>query len=71
VLTYCRTHGIPCLDLLPEIARAYREVGEPLFYPIDRHLNERGYRVAADAIYAFLREQGALARPVAQRQGSR
>jgi hypothetical protein len=71
VLAYCRAHGIPCLDLLPELARVHREAGEPLFYPIDRHFNERGYRAAADAIYAFLWEQGALGHPVAQRRGSR
>lgn len=60
VLSYCRRHGIPCLDLLPELARVYRSTGEPLYFPIDRHLNASGYRVAADSIYAFLREQGAF-----------
>lgn len=70
VLAYCREQGIPCLDLLPEMARLHRETGEALFYPIDRHFNERGYRAAAEAIYAFLREQGALVQPAAKRRES-
>ena len=70
MLAYCRARAIPCLDLLPEIVRVHRETGEPLFYPIDRHFNERGYRTAADAIYAFLQEQGAFRHP-AQRRVSR
>jgi lysophospholipase L1-like esterase len=71
VLAYCRAHGIPCLDLLPELTRAHRETGAPLFFPIDRHFNAEGYRVAADAIYAFLRGHGVFGGAGTGAQGAR
>ena len=57
VLAYCREQGIPCLDLLPVLSEAWQRDGEPLFFPIDRHLDPRGYRLASDAIAAFLRAE--------------
>lgn len=58
ILAWCREQRMPCLDLLPVLAEAWRREREPLFFPIDRHLDPRGYRLASDAIAAFLREQG-------------
>ena len=62
ILEYCRSRGIPCLDLLPVLSERYDRGGEPLYFPIDRHLNATGSRVAAEAIGAFLEESGVLSR---------
>lgn len=56
VLAYCRKRGIPCLDLLPIVRAAEEASAEPLYFPIDRHLNEAGSAVAARAIADFLLE---------------
>jgi hypothetical protein len=56
IMDYCRRNGITCLDLLPTLAAEYESAHEPLYFPIDRHLNERGTAVAAEAIGAFLEE---------------
>ncbi len=59
---YCAEIGIRCLDLLPVMAAAHeRELG-PLYYPIDRHFTPTGYSLAADAIFDFLVQSGALPR---------
>lgn len=54
ILEYCSEREISCLDLLPVLSGAYERSGEPLYFSIDRHLNERGYRIAAEAIHDFL-----------------
>jgi hypothetical protein len=64
---YCAAHGIPCLDLLPVLERVHRSDGDPLFFPIDRHLTAHGNEAAADAVYGFLVEQGVFGRRTAQR----
>ncbi|MHC4607667.1 MAG: alginate O-acetyltransferase AlgX-related protein [Planctomycetota bacterium] len=56
ILDYCAAHGIPCLDLLPVIEAGYERGGESLYFPVDRHLNETGSAVAAEAIGDFLEE---------------
>ncbi|MGH7287501.1 MAG: alginate O-acetyltransferase AlgX-related protein [Myxococcota bacterium] len=59
VLRYCEQLGISCLDLLPVLSEAYLRDGEPLFFPVDRHLNPRGYRLVGEAIASFLLAEGA------------
>jgi hypothetical protein len=59
ILAWCKARGIRCLDLLPALVAADRE-GGPLYYPIDRHFNPRGYAFAADRIVDFLAAQGAV-----------
>jgi hypothetical protein len=54
ILAYCRDHRIPCLDLLPVLRELYERDGMPLFFGVDRHLNERGTAAAAEAIGGFL-----------------
>jgi lysophospholipase L1-like esterase len=58
VLGYCEEIGIACLDLLPVMSAAWERDGEPLFYPVDRHPNRRGYRLIGDAVAAFLLAEG-------------
>lgn len=48
IFEYCSEIGIRCLDLLPVMASEYEQTGQALFYPIDRHPTEKGYRVAAE-----------------------
>jgi hypothetical protein len=60
IVEYCAEQDIACLDLLPVLSKRYESEREALYFPIDRHLNERGTRVAADAIGAFLEDSGAL-----------
>jgi hypothetical protein len=62
---YCESKGIACLDLLPALSERWQRHGEPLYYPIDRHFNERGTAVAASIIASFLDE--VEARPVSRR----
>jgi hypothetical protein len=54
ILEFCAERGISCLDLLPSLRSAYEASLEPLYFPIDRHLNEAGTAVAAEAIARFL-----------------
>ena len=54
MLRYCEELRIPCLDLLPVLTDAYQQGGEPLFFPVDRHPNPRGYRLIGDTIASFL-----------------
>jgi hypothetical protein len=57
ILEYCRLHQLSCLDLLPDLRDAYTERREPLYFPIDRHLNATGNRIAADRILEYLRRE--------------
>lgn len=59
VMEYCREQDIPCVDLLPLLRETYLRTGEPLYYPIDRHVTAPGNALIADAIWEFLREEGA------------
>jgi hypothetical protein len=54
---FCDMNDLPCLDLLPALRHHYNSHGTPLYYPIDRHLNEVGSEVAARKIYEFLEKQ--------------
>ena len=56
VMAWCEDQDVACLDLLPVLGEAYAAGGGALFFPVDRHMNPRGNRVAADAIGAFLSE---------------
>jgi hypothetical protein len=58
ILRYCGEVGVACLDLLPVLRDAWEREHEPLYYPIDRHLNRRGYRLAGDAVASFLLAEG-------------
>jgi hypothetical protein len=40
------------------MSAAWERDGEPLFYPVDRHPNRRGYRLIGDAVAAFLLAEG-------------
>jgi lysophospholipase L1-like esterase len=59
ILRYCDEIGMACLDLLPVLSEAFERDREPLFYPVDRHPNRRGYHLAAEAIARFLLAEGA------------
>jgi hypothetical protein len=54
IIEKCDSLGVPCLDLLPVLSGAYEAGSGPLFFPIDRHHNEKGNAIAADAIFRFL-----------------
>jgi lysophospholipase L1-like esterase len=58
ILRYCDEIGIACLDLLPVLSAAYERDHEPLYYAADRHFNQRGYKLASDAIADFLSARG-------------
>lgn len=55
MLDVCAEHAIRCLDLLPALQAANRE---QLFFSTDPHLNPRGNVIVAQAVAAYLREQG-------------
>ncbi|MCX6356126.1 MAG: hypothetical protein NTZ78_14675 [Candidatus Aureabacteria bacterium] len=50
---YCASRGIPCIDLLPIMCASGSNGG--LYLLRDTHYNEEGNRIAARAIYEFLR----------------
>ena len=50
IAEYCKSRGLRCWDQLPVLAEAYAREGRLLYYPVDRHLNAEGNRVAADSI---------------------
>jgi hypothetical protein len=60
ILDYCAELGIACRDLTPALIEALAG-GEPLFFPLDRHLTPAGTRVAAREIAAFVSDPGAAA----------
>ena len=49
---WCAGRGVPCLDLLPALREAERD--ERTYKPRDTHWNERGNRVAAQALAEWL-----------------
>jgi lysophospholipase L1-like esterase len=51
---FCQEAGIPFLSLLPEFRDSYRKSRRKLHFAFDMHLNERGHRLAADAILGYL-----------------
>jgi hypothetical protein len=55
VLALCQRQSIECLDSLPALRRWYEEHGEPVYRTRgDMHLNERGQRIIAEHIAAYL-----------------
>jgi hypothetical protein len=60
ILDYCAEIRIACRDLTPALIEAL-DAGEPLFFPLDRHLTPAGTRVAAREIAAFVSDPGAAA----------
>jgi len=55
VLALCQRQSIECLDSLPALRRWYEEHGEPVYRTRgDMHLNERGQRIIAKHIAAYL-----------------
>ena len=53
----CEGADIPFLDTTPAL-EARLETGENVYFPDESHFNETGQAVVADALAAFLREQG-------------
>ena len=53
----CEGAGIPFLDTTSAL-EARLETGENVYFPDESHFNETGQAVVADALAAFLREQG-------------
>ena len=51
---FCQKEGIPFLSLLPGFLESYRMFRKRLHFAFDMHLNERGHRVAADAILEYI-----------------
>lgn len=51
---YCRTHRIRCYDLTDDLRNEYANHKQPLYFPLDRHLNPRGNALAADFIWKLL-----------------
>ena len=58
LLSLCRKHGVPCLDLYPAFAAEYTR-GVRLFRD-GTHLNEAGHRFAAEQILRFMSENHLL-----------
>ena len=56
IMEYCAKNGMRCLDLLPPLRSRYESSGEPLYYPVDRHFNQRGNVEASQLIFEFARE---------------
>jgi hypothetical protein len=50
IAEYCRSRGLRCWDQLPILSAAYAREGRPLYFPVDRHLNTEGNRIAAASI---------------------
>ena len=51
---FCQQEGIPFMSLLPPFRESYRKSRKRLHFAFDMHLNERGHRVAAEAIMEYL-----------------
>lgn len=47
--------GIPSVDATPVLVEEHRRSGEPLFFPIDGHLNEAGHAAVARLLAASVR----------------
>ncbi len=54
-LEMCRRLGIDTIDLTPVLRAHYERGGEPLYYPVDGHLNSAGHRLVAQALSDALR----------------
>jgi len=50
---FCEARGIPLLDTTADL-QAHLEAGENVYFPDESHLNERGMRIVADALTAYL-----------------
>jgi hypothetical protein len=55
MLDFCAAQQIRCLDLLPALQAANRE---QLYFSTDPHLTPRGNEIVAQAVAAYLRDQG-------------
>ncbi len=53
LLTFAERRGVPALDLLPALRAAHRP-DSVLYFPNDTHWNERGNRIAGEAVARFL-----------------
>ncbi len=60
ILDFCRVHSLSCLDLLPILQHTYDQNHQPLFFPVDRHMNPRGNEIAAAAIWEYLQRKHEL-----------
>jgi hypothetical protein len=56
ILEYCEEKDLRCFDLSPRLTAEYARLGTPIYFPIDRHHNEKGNEIAAAAIFEFLAE---------------
>ena len=56
---FCLTERVACLDLLPAFAGKH-----DTYLPQDTHWNEKGNRLAAERLVAWLRNTGMLPRQV-------
>lgn len=56
--SFAEERGILFVDLLPIFKKNYEQTGEPLFHKYrDRHWNEKGHEIAADAVFEYMQEQ--------------
>jgi hypothetical protein len=63
ILDFCGQHALRCLDLLPLFRSAYERDHRQLYFPVDRHLNAYGNRLAAAAVWDYLRGKGVFCNP--------
>jgi hypothetical protein len=56
ILQFCNQNRLRCLDLYPIFVSYSEEKKGILFFPMDRHLNQLGARIAAHAIYDNLKK---------------
>jgi len=61
IAEYCASQGLRCFDQLAVLSDTYAREGRPPYFPVDRHLNQMGNRIAADSIAASLERAHALA----------
>lgn len=55
---FCRSEGIPLLDLLPAFSK--HDARELWVHPIDHHPNEIAHRIVAEELHAFLKAEELL-----------
>lgn len=60
VLEHLRTKGMDVLDLTPTMLDASTPAAETLYFRSDGHWNAEGHRVAAEAIWRYLRDSALL-----------
>jgi lysophospholipase L1-like esterase len=56
----CRELGIALIDPLPELRAAATSGGEPLYYPVDRHLKKAGHEIVARVLAREIEELALL-----------